>query len=119
MLAIGLAEGLFDDGASADPDAAAAGAIGLFDALATKDVCTGWEVRALDALNQRLSEQRASNAKDYLVSQGVSANAISSKGFGEASPIASNDTAEGRQENRRVELVVSGEGITGNQNAGM
>jgi len=72
-----------------------------------------------DALNQRLSEQRASNAKDYLVSQGVSANAISSKGFGEASPVASNDTAEGRQENRRVELVVSGEGLTATQNAGL
>lgn len=71
-----------------------------------------------DALNQRLSEQRASNARDYLVNQGVSANVISSKGFGEASPVASNDTAEGRQENRRVELVVSGEGITIAQNAG-
>jgi outer membrane protein OmpA-like peptidoglycan-associated protein len=46
------------------------------------------------------------------VSQGVSANSISFKGFGETKPIASNETTAGRQENRRVELVVSGEGIT-------
>ena len=65
-----------------------------------------------DALNMRLSEQRARNTRDYLVSQGVVADSITSKGFGEENPIASNDTAAGRQENRRVELVVSGEGIT-------
>ena len=65
-----------------------------------------------DELNQRLSEQRASATKDYLVSQGVSAETISSKGFGKENPIASNETNAGRQENRRVELVVSGEGIT-------
>ncbi|HEX7553448.1 MAG TPA: OmpA family protein, partial [Geothrix sp.] len=63
-------------------------------------------------MNQRLSEQRAKNTMDYLVSQGVPATAISFKGFGEENPIASNDTSAGRQENRRVELVVSGEGIT-------
>ena len=63
-------------------------------------------------MNQHLSEQRAKNTMDYLVSQGVPATAISFKGFGEGSPIASNDTSAGRQENRRVELVVSGEGIT-------
>jgi len=69
-----------------------------------------------DALNPRLSEQRASNARDYLISQGVSGKAITFKGFGETNPVASNDTADGRQENRRVELVVSGEGITISQN---
>jgi outer membrane protein OmpA-like peptidoglycan-associated protein len=63
-------------------------------------------------LNQRLSEQRAKNTMDFLISQGVPATAISFKGFGEENPIASNDTTAGRQENRRVELVVSGEGIT-------
>lgn len=63
-------------------------------------------------MNHRLSEQRAKNTMDYLVSQGVPATAISFKGFGEENPIASNDTNVGRQENRRVELVVSGEGIT-------
>jgi len=72
-----------------------------------------------DEFNLRLSRERASNTKDYLVSQGVSANAITFMGFGEANPIASNDTDAGRQENRRVELVVSGEGLTGPVVAGL
>ncbi len=62
--------------------------------------------------NQRLSEQRAENTRSYLVSQGVSADSVTSKGFGEGDPIATNETNAGRQENRRVELVVSGDGIT-------
>jgi outer membrane protein OmpA-like peptidoglycan-associated protein len=62
--------------------------------------------------NLRLSGQRAENARDYLVSQGVSVNSISSKGFGLENPIASNGSSAGRQENRRVELVVTGVGIT-------
>ncbi len=66
-----------------------------------------------EALNQRLSEERAKNTMDFLVSQGVATASITFKGFGKSSPIATNDTAAGRQENRRVELVVSGEGITG------
>jgi outer membrane protein OmpA-like peptidoglycan-associated protein len=70
-----------------------------------------------EVLNQRLSEQRASNTKDYLVQQGVAADAITFKGFGESNPIATNGTAAGRQENRRVELVVSGEGLTGKRTA--
>lgn len=61
-----------------------------------------------DGSNQLLSERRAQAARDYLVSQGVSADAIVFRGFGEGAPIASNDTAEGRRSNRRVELVVSG-----------
>ncbi len=65
-----------------------------------------------DASNQLLSEKRAQNTRDYLIQQGVKADAISSRGFGEGNPIASNDTAAGRQENRRVELVLSGEGLT-------
>ncbi len=72
-----------------------------------------------EAYNLRLSEQRASNTRDYLVSQGVKADAITFEGFGEEFPIASNDTNSGRQENRRVELVVSGEGITDPKNAGL
>ncbi|GLH73400.1 hypothetical protein GETHLI_19020 [Geothrix limicola] len=72
-----------------------------------------------EASNQILSEKRAQNTKDYLVQQGVHANAITYKGFGESSPIASNDTAEGRQENRRVELVVSGEGLGAPKDAGL
>ncbi|HTL98136.1 MAG TPA: OmpA family protein [Holophagaceae bacterium] len=72
-----------------------------------------------DAFNQRLSEARAGNAKDYLVSQGVMADSISFKGFGKDDPIASNATSEGRQQNRRVELVVSGEGITDPEAGGL
>jgi len=70
-----------------------------------------------EAFNQRLSEQRAKNAMDFLVSQGVAPDSVTFKGFGEGNPIATNDTAAGRQENRRVELVVSGEGITGTKTA--
>jgi outer membrane protein OmpA-like peptidoglycan-associated protein len=72
-----------------------------------------------DAFNQRLSEARAGNTKDYLVSQGVDSGSISSKGFGKGNPIASNATSAGRQENRRVELVVSGAGITSPEVGGL
>jgi outer membrane protein OmpA-like peptidoglycan-associated protein len=64
-----------------------------------------------DAYNQRLSEQRAESVRDYLLSQGLKGDILTAKGFGETSPVASNDTASGRQQNRRVELVVSGEVI--------
>jgi outer membrane protein OmpA-like peptidoglycan-associated protein len=64
-----------------------------------------------DGYNQTLSEKRAQTARDYLVSQGVSANSISSMGFGKSNPIESNDTANGRAKNRRVEIVVSGDAI--------
>lgn len=62
-----------------------------------------------DDYNQRLSDNRASAVRDFLVSQGVPRETITAKGFGEASPVASNDSPAGRQQNRRVELVVSGE----------
>jgi len=61
--------------------------------------------------NQRLSENRAGSVRTYLVEQGMPANAIGTAGFGETSPVASNDTPTGRQQNRRVELIVSGESI--------
>jgi outer membrane protein OmpA-like peptidoglycan-associated protein len=64
-----------------------------------------------DDMNQKLSENRAGGVRDYLVNQGVAANSVSATGFGNSSPVASNDNAAGRQENRRVELVVSGEAI--------
>jgi outer membrane protein OmpA-like peptidoglycan-associated protein len=64
-----------------------------------------------DALNQTLSENRAGAVRDFLVAQGISRTSIASQGFGEGQPIATNDTASGRQQNRRVELVVSGEVI--------
>ena len=72
-----------------------------------------------EALNQRLSEERAKNTMDFLVSQGVASDSVTFKGFGEGSPIATNDTAAGRQENRRVELVVSGEGLTPQRTSGL
>jgi outer membrane protein OmpA-like peptidoglycan-associated protein len=67
-----------------------------------------------DDYNQRLSEQRAATVRDYLVQNGISMNNVSAVGFGKTRPIASNDTSAGRQQNRRVELVVSGEEIGNN-----
>jgi len=64
-----------------------------------------------DAMNQTLSENRAGSVRDYLVQQGVSTNSVTVTGFGNSSAVASNETASGRQQNRRVELVVSGEAI--------
>jgi outer membrane protein OmpA-like peptidoglycan-associated protein len=61
--------------------------------------------------NQKLSEQRATTVRDYLVQQGVDMNAVSAAGFGEGVPIADNTTSVGRQKNRRVEIIVSGEVI--------
>ncbi len=64
-----------------------------------------------DEYNQQLSERRAQSVRDYLVQQGISQQAIEAHGFGKTEPIASNDTPEGRQQNRRVELVLSGDAI--------
>ncbi len=64
-----------------------------------------------DAMNQTLSENRAGSVRDYLVQQGVSTTSVSARGFGNTLPVASNDDASGRQQNRRVELLVSGEAI--------
>ncbi len=64
-----------------------------------------------DEYNQKLSEQRANAVREYLVTQGVSSDAITAQGFGKTMPVASNDTSAGRQQNRRVELVVSGDVI--------
>jgi len=70
-----------------------------------------------DAMNQTLSENRAGAVCSYLVEEGVTTNSVSAKGFGNTLPVASNDNAAGRQENRRVELVVSGEAIGSPVNA--
>ncbi len=64
-----------------------------------------------DAMNQTLSENRAGSVRDYLVQQGVPTNSVSSRGFGNSLPVASNANSAGRQQNRRVELLVSGEAI--------
>lgn len=62
-------------------------------------------------LNQSLSEKRAGSVMDYLVKQGLDSNSLASRGFGMDKPVADNATTEGRQKNRRVEIVVSGEVI--------
>ena len=64
-----------------------------------------------DDYNQRLSEQRAEAVRNYFVNQGVAATSVTARGFGKMQPIAGNDTPEGRQRNRRVELVLSGDAI--------
>ena len=64
-----------------------------------------------EAFNQELSEKRAEAVRNYLTHQGVPESSTTATGFGKTRPIASNDTSEGRQQNRRVELIVSGEVI--------
>jgi outer membrane protein OmpA-like peptidoglycan-associated protein len=64
-----------------------------------------------DDYNQKLSEERGEAVRSYLTQQGMAGGSVTSKGFGKTQPVASNDTAQGRQQNRRVELVISGEVI--------
>jgi outer membrane protein OmpA-like peptidoglycan-associated protein len=70
-----------------------------------------------DAYNQKLSENRAGAVRDFLVSQGVQPDSISAEGYGKRSPVADNGTAAGRAQNRRVQLVVSGDAIGVHQSA--
>lgn len=63
------------------------------------------------AFNQTLSEQRANAVRDYLDQQGLDPASVTAEGFGPANPVASNDTSQGRQLNRRVEIIISGEVI--------
>jgi outer membrane protein OmpA-like peptidoglycan-associated protein len=70
-----------------------------------------------DSMNQTLSENRADSVRDYLVQEGVATNAVSARGFGNTLPVASNDNSAGRQQNRRVELLVSGDAIGSPANA--
>jgi outer membrane protein OmpA-like peptidoglycan-associated protein len=62
-----------------------------------------------DDFNLKLSQQRADTVRQYLVSQGLADSTVTAKGFGKTNPVADNDTPAGRQKNRRVEIVVSGE----------
>ena len=62
-----------------------------------------------DDYNQRLSEQRGKAVRDYLTGQGIAQDSVTTRGLGETQPVASNENAAGRQQNRRVELVVSGD----------
>jgi outer membrane protein OmpA-like peptidoglycan-associated protein len=69
-------------------------------------------------MNQKLSETRAGGVCDYLVQPGVGgANSVSATGFGKSSLVACNDKSTGRQQNRRAELVVSGDAIGSPANA--
>ena len=72
-----------------------------------------------DALNQTLSENRAATVKTFLVQQGVAPDSITSAGFGKNDPVADNGTASGRQQNRRVNMVVSGDAIGVSQSASL
>jgi outer membrane protein OmpA-like peptidoglycan-associated protein len=69
-----------------------------------------------DDMNRKLSENRADSVRTYLVAQGVLTDSVTAKGFGNTLPVASNDNSAGRQENRRVELVVSGDAIGSSAN---
>lgn len=70
-----------------------------------------------DDFNQTLSENRANSVRSYLIGQGLDPSSIAAMGYGKSNPVASNDTAAGRQQNRRVEIVISGE-IIGTQIGG-
>jgi outer membrane protein OmpA-like peptidoglycan-associated protein len=70
-----------------------------------------------DQMNQTLSENRAGSVRSYLVEQGVAAGAVSARGFGNTLPVATNGNSAGRQQNRRVELLVSGDAIGNPVNA--
>jgi outer membrane protein OmpA-like peptidoglycan-associated protein len=64
-----------------------------------------------EAMNQQLSERRGSAVRDYLTNSGMQPDSVTTIGLGETQPVASNDSAQGRQQNRRVELVISGDVI--------
>jgi len=64
-----------------------------------------------DEANMKLSQQRADAVRDFLVQQGLTADTVTAVGLGKAEPVADNSTNEGRQKNRRVEIIVSGEAI--------
>jgi outer membrane protein OmpA-like peptidoglycan-associated protein len=121
-LIVSMSDVLFDTGKfSLKPGAREklAKVAGILIAYPTLDIEVGGYTDNVggEAMNQQLSEDRAGAVRDYLVKQGVAASSVSAKGFGNASPVASNDNSAGRQENRRVELVVSGEAIGSPANA--
>jgi outer membrane protein OmpA-like peptidoglycan-associated protein len=69
------------------------------------------DITGSDEFNQKLSEQRAITVQSFMVQQGLTADSVAARGFGKTMPIADNATAAGRQQNRRVEIIVSGEVI--------
>ena len=69
--------------------------------------------RGSDSYNQKLSERRANSVVQYLVGKGIDASRMQPVGMGEASPVADNETDEGRERNRRVELKIIADGSEG------
>ena len=104
------AEALFDFNKDTLRPDAASQLQGLVDryrgnaSLVSMDVVGHADSVGSDDYNQRLSERRANAVRDFLVQQGVDGSKIRASGRGESDPAASNDTAEGRQKNRRVDL---------------
>ena len=90
--------------ATADLDAAIAKYRGNA-SLVSMSVVGHTDSTGRDEYNQELSERRAAAVRDYLISQNIDGARISASGRGESSPVASNETAEGRQKNRRVEIT--------------
>ncbi|HHJ19858.1 MAG TPA: OmpA family protein [Gammaproteobacteria bacterium] len=79
-----------------------------FDKVRTITITGHTDSRGSAAYNQKLSERRANAVRDYLISQGVNPALLSAVGMGEEAPVADNNTEEGRQQNRRVDIDVDG-----------
>jgi outer membrane protein OmpA-like peptidoglycan-associated protein len=71
-----------------------------------------------EAYNQKLSDNRAATVRDFLVAQGVPLGNVAATGYGEQDPVANNASSQGRAQNRRVQMVVSGDAIGISQQAG-
>ena len=82
--------------------------LATFDKVDSVTVSGHADSRGNDAYNQSLSERRAASVRDYMAANGIDAGILSAVGMGESAPVATNDTAEGRAQNRRVEIDVSG-----------
>jgi len=108
------AAALFDfDKSTIKPDAAAqldefAARIGRLPSLESVNVVGHTDSVGTDAYNEKLSMRRASAVSDYLVGRGVNAAVINTSGMGESQPVADNSTADGREQNRRVEITFKG-----------
>ena len=108
------AAALFDfDKSTIKPDAAAqldefAARIGRLSSLESVNVVGHTDSVGTDAYNEKLSMRRASAVSDYLVGRGVNAAVINTSGMGESQPVADNSTADGREQNRRVEITFKG-----------
>jgi OOP family OmpA-OmpF porin len=105
---------LFDfDKSTIKPDAAAqldefAARIGRLSSVDSVSVVGHTDSVGTDAYNEKLSMRRASSVSDYLVGRGVNAAVINTSGMGESQPVADNSTADGREQNRRVEITFKG-----------